>query len=97
MKELLKTISNTEQLLSPELEKFWQLISIEPVKWMENEHGNENGGFWVVAIYGKKAVWYNDIEEGFNVSTYKTFGEIAEYGCEQYELNQIISQLYNNY
>ena len=25
------------------------------------------GGFWVVAIVGRNVIWYNDVEEGFDL------------------------------
>lgn len=28
-------------------------------------YGDEGNGFWVVAIYGKNIIWYNDIEDGY--------------------------------
>lgn len=43
----------------------------------------------------KKSVWYNDIEEGFNISRYHTYGEIKDYFSDQYELNHVVWQLYN--
>jgi hypothetical protein len=66
---------------------FWNLIKIEPEKWEEREYGIEGGGFWVVAIFGKEIIYYNDIEEGFNISSYKTYGRIDEYKCSQVDLN----------
>jgi hypothetical protein len=69
---------------------FWDLIKIEPEKWKEKEYGEEGGGFWVVAVFGREVIWYNDIEEGFNISSYKTYGEIEEYWCNQSDLNQSV-------
>ena len=48
----------------------------------------------MVAIFGNAIVFYNDIEEGFNVSTYQTYGHISEYWCEQTELDRIVKLLY---
>ncbi|MBE9597876.1 hypothetical protein [Pedobacter sp. MC2016-24] len=74
--------------------KFWNLIKIAPQKWQEKEYGNEGGEFWVVAIFGNAVVFYNDIEEGFNVSTCQTYGYISEYWCEQSELDWIVKLVY---
>jgi hypothetical protein len=38
-------------------------------------------GFWVVAVYADRVLWFNDIEWDFNVSTFKSHGEIPENGC----------------
>jgi len=93
--ELEEWISRGESKLEGEPLNFWNLIKIAPQKWQEKEYGKEGGGFWVVAIFGNKVVFYNDIEEGFNVSTYQTFGHISEYWCEQSELDWIVERLYN--
>ena len=91
------TIENLKNLiLKGELElndnqlNFWDLIKIKPEKWKEKEYGTEGGGFWVVAIFGREIIYYNDIEEGFNISTYKKYGEIDEYWCNQSDLNWTI-------
>lgn len=81
-----------------ELEKeplnLWNLIKIPPVKWQEKKHGDLGGGFWVVAIFGNEVIYYNDIEDGFNISEYESYGLIKEYRCNQYELNHVVVQLY---
>lgn len=96
LEELPDQISKSENLLKGDLLKFWQLIKITPEKWIEDEYGKEGGGFWVVGILGKKVIWYNDIEDGFNVSTYKNYGTINNCGFEQFDLNQIVYQVYNS-
>lgn len=93
--ELEESILRGELELQSELLNFWNLIKIEPQKWQEKENGEEGGGFWVVAIFGNEVIYYNDIEEGFNISTYDTFGQIKEYWCNQSELNWTIIELFN--
>ena len=73
---------------------FWQSIKIEPEKWAEKDFGDEGGGFWVVAVHKDKVIWYHDIEDGFNISGFKKFGEIAEYFCDQDELSWAVTKLY---
>lgn len=94
LQELQNEIQKYEINLNGELRNFWQRIRIEPEKWQEQEYGNEGGGFWIVGIYGKKVVWYNDIEEGFNISTYSKYGKIDEYSCEQNPIDWTINKLY---
>jgi hypothetical protein len=93
--ELQSQILKTETLLVGELWVFWQLIQVEPEKWKEETYGAEGNGFWVVAICGRRIIWYNDIEDGFNIGAYSLYGHINEYGCEQYELNEAVIQLYS--
>lgn len=92
--ELYDKIIRTENCLTGELANFWKLIKITPEKWQEKQYGKEGGGFWVVAICGNRVIWYNDIEEGFNISMYHKYGEIDEYWCNQSELEAPISGLY---
>ena len=46
--------------------------TITPEKWRQSPWSDEGGGFWVLAVSGAKVPWYNDIEEGFNVSRFVT-------------------------
>ena len=59
--------------------------AITPEKWRQSPWGDDGGGFWVVAVSDAKVLWYNDIEEGFNVSRFVTRGRIpeGEYWCNQ--------------
>jgi hypothetical protein len=95
LSELNDQIHKSEAYLNGELWNFWQLIKIDPVKWNEKSYGDEGGGFWVVAICGKKVIWYNDIEEGFNISDYETVGEIEGYYCNQDELSWAVIKLFD--
>lgn len=92
--ELQEQIQKTETELTGELWNFWQLIKIDPTKWAEKGYGDEGGGFWVVAICGPKIIWYNDIEDGFNISDYRIHGEIEGYYCNQDELSWAVRRLF---
>lgn len=71
----------------------WNKIKVDPEKWQEEEYGKEGRGFWIVAINANEVIWYNDIEEGFNISTYSFKGKIDNYYTEQDELQWIINKL----
>jgi hypothetical protein len=94
LKQLEIYILQGELELNEEELKFWNLIKIQPEKWSEKDYGVEGGGFWVVSIFGKEVIYYNDIEEGFNVSEYKRYGEIENYQCNQSELNWTVKGIY---
>lgn len=81
--------------LQGEVWNFWQLIKIEPIKWNEKIYGKEGNGFWVVAICGQKVLWYNDIEDGFNISDYVVIGQIEGYYCNQDELSHSVARLFD--
>jgi hypothetical protein len=84
--ELWDKILHAEGRMSPQIFRLWEAIKIPPEKWSEKAYGTAGGGFWVVALVGRRAIWFNDIEDGFNCSTYTTVGELAEYFCNQDEL-----------
>jgi len=71
----------------------WNLIKVIPHKWQEKLFGDEGGGFWVVALFGNQIIYYNDIEDGFNISTFEIYGFIEQYICNQSELNAPINYL----
>lgn len=94
LKELKECISRGELKLDGALLNFWNLIKIIPQKWQETGYGVEGGGFWVVAVIGNTVIFYNDIEDGFNISPYVVYGQISEYACELAELDWVVTALY---
>jgi len=83
-------IEAAEFEMEPPVLLFWKTLRIRPVKWNLSPWGDLGGGFWVVAVIGDRCFWYNDIEEGFNISRYEAVGQIQEYGCNQTELDHCI-------
>ncbi len=73
--------------------KLWKDISIKPNKWQEVEYGEEGNGFWAVAIKENNVIWYNNIEEGFNISAFNDHGVIDGYNAEQDELQWTIKKV----
>jgi hypothetical protein len=71
------------------------LATIAPEKWQLSPWGDLGGGFWVVAVMEDRVLWYNDIEEGFNVSRFVTRGTIpsTEYWCNQDKLRWALPAL----
>lgn len=92
-KKVEDRILRGEQELPDEALNLWNLIKVEPRKWQTEEFGEMGDGFWVVAIFGNEVIYYNDIEEGFNISPFEDYGQIKEYWCSQSELNWVIAQL----
>jgi hypothetical protein len=92
---LWSLLSQAESRMAPRIAKFWETIRIAPEKWAQHPYGDEGEGFWAVAVLGTTVVWYNDIEEGFNRSSYKCHGTIDDYWCNQDELEWILTYLLN--
>jgi hypothetical protein len=91
--ELLDMINKSYDRMTPEQRKTWETIKIEPQKWTQEPYGNEGGGFWVVAIIGNVVIWFNDIENGFNRSSFTILGQIDEYYCNQDNLEWQIQSI----
>jgi len=81
--------------MSPPQSRLWSVIKVMPEKWRQSPYGDTGGGFWVVAVLGELVLWYNDIEEGFNISRHKNFNEIKDYWCNQDELEWAVQALLN--
>lgn len=95
--ELDELISQGEAEMDGPQREFWRRIRIEPEKWAQSPWGDEGGGFWVVAVIGQRCIWYNDIEHGFNTSRFEKFGTIAEYWCNQDDLQWRVEILVNEF
>jgi hypothetical protein len=95
LEDIYNKINNSESELTGDLWNFWKLTQIYPEKWNEEDYGKLGGGFWAVGICGRKVIWYNDIEEGFNISDYKTYGRIEGYYCNHDELSWAFTRLFN--
>jgi len=50
-------------------------------------------GFWVVAVIGNKALWYNHIEQGFNVSPFSSYGCVDKYESRKDDFDTALKKL----
>jgi hypothetical protein len=75
--------------------EFFRRASMVPAKWCLAPWGDQGGGFWAVAVHMDRVLWYNDIEDGFNVSRFDIQGEIPrdEYWCNQDSLRWALPRL----
>lgn len=92
---LWELIAEGECEMAPRELRLWELVRIPPVKWQLSPWGDHGGGFWVVAIFGRNVIWYNDIEEGFNRSPYEKAEIIGDYRCDQCGLQAPVYDLLN--
>ncbi len=93
--ELWDLINQAESRMSIPQMRLWETIRIDPIKWQQDSYGDLGNGFWVVGLIGKLVVWFNDIEDGFNISSYSEPGKIDEYCCNQDQLEWSVQQLIN--
>ena len=74
--ELQSTIARELAECSDEQRAYFKRVAFEPTKWNQSPYGDEGGGFWAIGADDNRVLWYNDIEDGFNVSTYIEWGTI---------------------
>jgi hypothetical protein len=95
--DLLTWIEIAEYSMDPAPLAFWSRIRVRPVKWQLPPWGDLGGGFWVVAVFGQECVWFNDIEDGFNISRFADFGTIGDYVCNQSDLRDCIHSYFESF
>ena len=94
--EGLQTLINRELVAcSDELRTFFADAAFPPAKWRQSPWDDDGGGFWAVATHSDLVLWYNDIEDGFNVSRFAQWGEIPfdEYWCNHDPLQYALPKL----
>jgi hypothetical protein len=64
-----------------------------PLRSVPISRGSSVEFVYVVAQQGNVVVYYEDVEEGFNISELAPDGSIARPGYEQWELSHALSQL----
>ena len=80
---------------TPDERTLFARTKVTPTKWQLSPWGDLGGGFWVVAVMEDRVLWYDDIEDGFNVSRFTSAGTIpsSEYWCNQSELQWALPAL----
>ncbi len=81
------------QTMSAKDRALWERVKMEPAKWALPPLGDLGGGFWTVSVLGEYALWYNDIEDGFNVSRFRKNGTLDEYICNQDDVSTALHNL----
>jgi hypothetical protein len=95
LSDLVSRIARDLLECSAEQREFFARTRITPTKWHLPRWGDEGGGFWAVAVHRNRVLWYNDIEDGFNVSNFDVPGQIPqdEYWCNQDPLRWALLRL----
>src|SRR5205085_2560933 len=72
--ELDQIIQRDLAACSDEQRAFFRGVAFQPTRWRQSRWGDQSGGFWAVAAHEDRVLWYNEIEDGFNVSRFTTWG-----------------------
>jgi hypothetical protein len=93
--ELQALITSDVDACTDEQRAWFARVAFAPEKWSQSPWGDLGGGFWAVAVDEDRVLWYNDIEDGFNVSYFTRRGEIPgdEYWCDKSSLGPALRAL----
>jgi len=88
-------LNKQSAVLTPREDRLWEAIRINPEKWQQHPYGDHCGGFWVVGLIGRRVIWFNNMERGFNISSYRAYGQINEYRGNWDSLDDVMKTLLN--
>ncbi|WP_202350432.1 hypothetical protein [Mesorhizobium sp. 113-1-2] len=75
--------------------RLWDMISIDPEQWIHRTSAGDDLRIWVVALIGRTVISYNDLEHGFDRSNFVRYGEIAQPGWGQSDLEIAVQDVLN--
>lgn len=92
LQELNNIIETSVTFMDTEVLSFWNSIKIIPEK-RQTSYYSKDDYFWIVGKTKKHLIYYNDIEEGFNISKNNNSHEIEIVSAEQDELHFALIKL----
>ena len=75
--------------------RLWDTISIDPQQWDHRTSAGNDLRIWVVALIGRTVISYNDLEHGFDRSSFVRYGDIAQLGWGQSDLETVVQDVLN--
>lgn len=90
--EIKNHIENLEYLFDEDEKNFWDFIKIKPEIWVDATYGE----FWALAIFGKNVLYYNHIEDGYQISSYKEYGKINGTNGSQMDFYRLVQGMYED-
>jgi len=95
--KLYDLIHAAEGRMTPQQQRAFDIIRITPERWRQTPYGDARGGFWTVGLIGCTVIWYNEIEQDFNTSPYRVYGEIDGYWCIHENLELALQHILNGF
>jgi len=69
--------------------RLWERIRVSPARWSTNQY-RDFPSVWVVALMGRRCLYFNPIEHGWGWGRYDTAGHVAEYHWQQDDIGGIV-------
>ena len=80
--------------LNAEQTRFWKLIELPVAEiWQQRPWADEGCGFWVVATFGRRCIYFNDLSQCFASSSFDRWGNIIEFDPTSQTLQSLLSSL----
>ncbi|MEM1381487.1 MAG: hypothetical protein AAGH41_12770 [Pseudomonadota bacterium] len=95
-RDIFDLLITSQNNLRPSAARLWDAINIHPEAWEFTDSGRSEKRFWVVAILGRSAVWYNHIEEGYVLTPFSKWEKLERYEDAAMPLEYVIEQLLRN-
>lgn len=88
-------INDSRERMNIAQRRLWDVICINPEPWVCASSAGGHYPVWVVALIGRSVISYNDAEAGFDRSTFARYGEIAQLGWGQDDLEISVQHVLN--
>jgi len=94
-KKVTKLLNDTEWLLEGLSKGFWRFIKLSSPEIWETPEEAEFEYVWVVALMGKRCVFYDELNKGFTIGHYDLHGELSENSLDgsTLQLNDLIENI----
>jgi len=69
--------------------RLWERIRVAPELWSQDQYPIEVR-FWVVALMGRRCLYYNLLEGGWGWGAYERPGRISAFHCDDAEIHHIV-------
>ncbi|MDF1763332.1 MAG: hypothetical protein P1U57_07985 [Oleibacter sp.] len=94
LQELLKLIDAAHVGFKKLDATLWEACHLpQPELWQQDPWGYEGCGFWVVAVAGRRCIYYNDIHRGFCSSEFTRWGRIDSFSEQPDHLQSVLVSL----
>lgn len=75
--------------------RIWDAITIHPEAWLYRHPNGHDSHVWVVALIGRSVISYNEWDGGFDRSQFFRYGEIAQFGWGNDDLDVAVQHVLN--
>ena len=72
--------------------RLWERIKVPASLWTQTQYPIDST-FWVIAILGRRCMYFNFVEGGWGWGDYQEWGRIDTYHWQQDEIQHVVFQL----